>query len=44
VAEKLVVANFVQNIGEDWIFLSIKDAIDAWLFTLQESKNKIEEV
>jgi hypothetical protein len=44
VAEKLVVAKLVQSLGEEWIFLSIKEAIDAWSFTLQESKNKMEQV
>ncbi|KAJ1689451.1 hypothetical protein LUZ63_013606 [Rhynchospora breviuscula] len=40
VAEKLVAAKFVESLGEEWIFLSIKEAIGAWLFTLHEATNK----
>lgn len=43
-AEKLVAANFVESLGEEWIFISIKDAIDAWSFNLQQSRNKMEQV
>ncbi|KAF3328405.1 sulfate transporter 3.5 [Carex littledalei] len=44
VVEKLVAAEFVKSLGEEWIFVSIKDAIYAWSYKLQESSNKTEEV
>ncbi|XP_072994540.1 probable sulfate transporter 3.5 [Typha latifolia] len=39
VANKLVASGYIQVIGENWVFLSTKDAVTACHFALQESRN-----
>ncbi|EYU23026.1 hypothetical protein ABFS82_11G046000 [Erythranthe guttata] len=44
VMEKLIVAKFIEKIGEDAVFLSAEDAIEACRFTLRNSKQGTVEV
>ncbi|KAG1346259.1 putative Sulfate transporter 3.1 [Cocos nucifera] len=43
VAAKLVSSNFINLIGENWVFLSVRDAITACRYALQESREKGEQ-
>ncbi|CAL9114072.1 unnamed protein product [Musa textilis] len=38
VAEKLVSAKYIEMIGEEWVFLSVNEAVSACHFSLQESR------
>jgi sulfate transporter 3 len=41
VTEKLVLFGFIKDtIGEEWVFLTIKDAITACRYALQRSRSK----
>ncbi|THU59105.1 hypothetical protein C4D60_Mb03t21490 [Musa balbisiana] len=38
VAEKLVLAKYIEMIGEEWVFFSVNEAVSACHFSLQESR------
>ncbi|CAL9115665.1 unnamed protein product [Musa acuminata var. zebrina] len=38
VAEKLVLAKYIEMVGEEWVFLSVNEAVSACHFSLQESR------
>ncbi|OAY84870.1 Sulfate transporter 3.1 [Ananas comosus] len=40
VADKLMSSGFIELVGQDWVFLSVNDAVTACRFNLQESRNK----
>ena len=42
--EKLVLSGYVRDIlGDEWVFLTVKDAITACRYALQISRNKGED-
>ncbi len=44
VTEKLVLSGYVRDIlGDEWVFLTVKDAITACRYALQISRNKGED-
>lgn len=44
VVGKLVSSNFIEMIGAEWVFLSIKDAVSSCNFALQELRTGPEHV